>query len=251
MTELTEIVKYCDERTRLKEIKDFPGAHNGLQFANNGKVSKIGAAVDAGLTPFEMAVEAKIDFLITHHGMYWNGVQPVVDVEYRKTKLLIDSNLAVYASHLPLDAHPEIGNNALLAKAIGIQASGSFANYEGVDIGFMGTWNEGRESLKKALMKQFGSGIASIEFGSNEPEKICICTGSGASVMDEVKRTGADTLITGELKQHSYNIAQEQGLNLYACGHYATETFGVQALAAECAEKFNLPWEFIQTNCPL
>ena len=90
-----------------------------------------------------------------------------------------------------------------------------------------------------------------MEFGSKSPEKICVVTGSGATVVDYVKSTGADTLITGELKQHLYNQAQEEGLNLYACGHYATETYGVKALASEAAKKFGVKWEFIRTDCPL
>lgn len=251
MAPLEEIVQFCNDRTNAANVKDFPGAFNGLQFANNGSVTKIGAAVDSGLVPFQKAIEAKIDFLIVHHGMYWNGTQPVVETEYEKTKLLVDSNLAVYSSHLPLDAHPEIGNNALLAKKIGIQASGGFANYEGIDIGLLGTWSKSRSALKQALQDQFGDNIVSIEYGSESPTKVCVLTGSGASAVEEVKSTGADTLITGELKQHFFNVAQERQLNLYACGHYATETFGVRALAEECAEKFGLEWEFIGTECPL
>lgn len=251
MASLEEIVSFCDTRARAQEIKDFPGAFNGLQFANDGKVTKIGAAVDAGLVPFQKARAAGIDFLIVHHGMYWNGVQPVVDIEYKKNKLLIDANMAVYSCHLPLDAHSEIGNSALLAKAVGIQPSGSFASYEGADIGFVGTWTSDRKALKQALVEEFGSGITAMEFGSDTPSKICVCTGSGSSVIEEMKAADSDTLITGELKQHFFNIAQERELNLYMCGHYATETFGVKALASDCAAKFNLEWEFIETECPL
>ena len=251
MVPLSQIVEFCDRRSRAQEIRDFQGALNGLQFANDGFVSKIGAAVDAGLVPFQKAIEAKIDFLIVHHGMFWNGQKPIVGTEYQKIRALIEGNLAVYSCHLPLDAHPEIGNNALLAQRLGIQPAGTFASYEGTDIGFVGSWNSSRDALKASIRQVFGPRFAAMEFGSVEPTRVCIVTGSGASVIEKVLATGADTFITGELRQHHYNQAQELGLNVYACGHYATETFGVSALAAEAAKAFGLKWEFVKTDCPL
>lgn len=251
MAQLNDIVSYCDQRARTHEVKDFPEALNGLQFANNGNVSKIGAAVDSGLVPFQLAIEAGIELLIVHHGMFWNGARRVVDAEYAKYRSLVRGNLAVYACHLPLDAHLEIGNAALLANAIGATQSGTFLPYEGTDLGLVCEWTGNRESLNQSLKKTFGDRIAAIEFGSANPDKICIVTGSGNSVVDQVKATGADTLITGELKQHFFTIAQEENLNLYVCGHYATETFGVEALAKEAGREFGIPYQFIKTDCPL
>jgi len=251
MRSLDEIVSYCNERTRSQEIADFPGALNGLQFSNNGQISKIGAAVDAGLVPFKKAIDARIDLLVVHHGMFWNAPERIIGSEFEKIRTLIEGNLAVYSCHLPLDAHPEIGNSACLAKKIEAPASGSFLPYEGTDIGLVCDWGKSRDELKTALENEFSNGVASIEYGSSAPGKICIVTGSGNSVVDQIESTGSDTLITGELKQHFYNVAQERGLNLYACGHYATETFGVDALAKEVSSKFNLPYEFISTDCPL
>ncbi|MBC2604743.1 Nif3-like dinuclear metal center hexameric protein [Pelagicoccus albus] len=251
MIQLSELVAYCDQRARTHEVKDFSGALNGLQFANDGMVTKIGAAVDAGLVPFQKAVDAKIDFLIVHHGMFWMGQKHYVGPEYEKMKTLVNGNLAVYSCHLPLDAHREIGNNAILAKKLGIEATGSFLPYEGTDIGLLGSWKSSRADLRAALKALFGQNFSCMEFGSKEPRKICVLTGSGASAVEHIKSTGADTFVTGELRQHHFNYAQENGLNIYACGHYATETFGVAALAAEAAKKFGLKWEFIKTECPL
>lgn len=251
MAQLEDIVSFCDQRARTHEVVDFREALNGLQFSNNGGVSKIGAAVDSGLIPFKRAIEAGIELLIVHHGMFWNGSRRIVGSEYEKYKTLIDGNLAVYACHLPLDAHLEIGNAAGLATAIGASQQGTFLPYEGTDLGLVCDWPNDRDALRTSLQKTFGDRIASIEYGAANPEKICIVTGSGNSVVDHVKATGADTLITGELKQHFYTIAQEEGLNLYVCGHYATETFGVESLAKEAAAKFGIPYEFIKTNCPL
>ncbi|EDY80582.1 conserved hypothetical protein TIGR00486 [Verrucomicrobiia bacterium DG1235] len=251
MTLLQDIVSFCDQRANTHQVKDFSGALNGLQFANDGVVTKIGAAVDAGLVPFQKAVEAKIDFLIVHHGMFWSGAKRVVGSEYEKIRALVDGNLAVYSCHLPLDAHPEIGNNAILAKKLGIKPTSTFLPYEGTDIGYLGSWNSTRADLRAALKGLFGQKFSAMEFGSKTPERICVLTGSGASAIEYVKSTGADTFITGELRQNHYNYAQEAGLNVYACGHYATETFGISALAAEAAKKFGLKWEFVKTDCPL
>lgn len=251
MTQLQQLVDFCDKRARTHEVKDFTGSLNGLQFANNGTVTKIGAAVDAGLIPFQKAIEANIDFLIVHHGLFWSGAKRIVDSEYEKIKNLIDGNLAVYSCHLPLDAHPEIGNNALLAKALGIPSEGTFLPHEGTDIGLVGSWSQTRDEMKATIDKEFSGKFASMEFGSTEPKKICVLTGSGASAIEHVKATGADTFVTGELRQHHFNYAQEHNLNVYACGHYATETYAVKALAQEAAKAFNLQSEFIPTNCPL
>ncbi len=250
MASLKDIVAFCDERTRQKEFKDFNGAFNGLQVENDGTVSKIGASVDAGIEPFRLAREAGIDFLICHHGLFWNPPTPLTGSNFQKVKLAMDSNLAVYGSHLPLDAHPEIGNSAILAEQIDLDPIDSFLPYEGINIGLITrpktSWNHSREKLK-AL---FPDTYTAMEYGSVEPEAVAICTGSGASAVGNLP-SGINTLITGELRQHHFNMAQELALNLYPCGHYATEVFGVKALAAELAKAFNLDWVFVDTPCPL
>lgn len=250
MADLSEIVRFCDERVRRSEVADFPGSENGLQIENNGKVSMVGAAVDAGLVPFQKALAEGVDFLIVHHGLYWMPPVPLTRGAYRKIKLALDHNLAVYGAHLPLDGHPEIGNNVLLAKALGLEPGGTFLPYEGTDIGLL-TAGLSREELRGRLQKEFPAGFTAIEHGSESPETIAILTGSGQSAVSALRASGADTLITGELKQHHFNMAQELGLNLYCCGHYATEVYGVKALAAEVAAKFGLEWTFLDTACPL
>jgi dinuclear metal center YbgI/SA1388 family protein len=252
MPTLSEIVAFCDTRTRQAEIKDFPGAYNGLQIENNGAVTKIGAAVDAGQVPFEQALAAGVDFLICHHGLYWTAPIPLTGSRYKKVKTAFDGNLALYSSHLPLDCHPEIGNNALLAKALGLSKIDGFAHFEGNDIATITAGPEGgRHELSSKLKALFPDTYQAIEYGSDQPQRIAILTGSGQSVVDQLRANHIDTLITGELRQHHFNMAQELGLNLYPCGHYATEVFGVQALAQEIADKFGLEWTFIKTPCLL
>jgi dinuclear metal center YbgI/SA1388 family protein len=250
MASLTEIVAYCHDRLDLPDFPDYPGALNGLQMANNGTVTRIGAAVDAGLEPFRRAAAAKVDFLIVHHGMFWEPPRPWTGVIRDKLTLLIESNLAVFGAHLPLDAHPEIGNNVLLAEKLGLKPARSFFPFEGRNIGWIAAHDRPRRELGQKLETLFPRVVA-IECGSDRPREIAIVTGGGGGAIDELAHAGVDTLITGELREHHFNVAQEARLNLYACGHYATEVFGVCALAEELAKQFSLPWEFVPTETPL
>ena len=250
MATLQELVDYCDQRTRRAAFKDAPGAFNGLQVANNGRVTKIGAAVDAGVVPFQKAVAVGIDFLLVHHGMYWDMPRPLTGPAYERVSTLIKGNCALYSNHLPLDGHPEIGNNALLARQLDLASPRPFLVRDGEAIGCIAAHKETRAELKARLEKLYPRVIA-IEFGSERPAAVAFCSGGGNSAMPELLREGVDTLVTGELREEWFNFAQEQKLNLYLCGHYATEVHGVKALAAELSAKFGLPWEFIATENPL
>ncbi|MGA3007526.1 MAG: Nif3-like dinuclear metal center hexameric protein [Opitutaceae bacterium] len=247
---LQELVDYCDQRTRRAVFKDAPGAFNGLQVANDGRVAKIGAAVDAGVVPFQKAVAAGVDFLIVHHGMYWDMPRPLTGSAYERVAALIRGNCALYSNHLPLDAHPEIGNNAILARQLGLTPARGFLPREGENIGLVATGAPDRAGLR-AKLEKFYPRVVALEFGSARPEHVALCSGSGNSAVPELAREGVDTMVTGELREEWFNVAQEQRLNLYLCGHYATEVHGVKALAAELGAKFGLPWEFIATENPL
>lgn len=250
MASLDELVAFCDARTRLTSYTDAPGAWNGLQVANNGRVTKIGAAVDSGRTPFAAAAAAGVDFLIVHHGMYWDMPQRITGHVHARLKTLFDANCALYSNHLPLDGHAEIGNNALLAKQLGLSPDQPFMEYEGEAVGCSAPWTGSRDELAAALASHY-SRVVPITCGSDRPARIAFCSGSGNSAMKELVATGIDTLVTGELREEWYNYAEENGLNVFLCGHYATEVHAVQALAAEAAAKFDLPWEFIPSVNPL
>jgi len=247
---LDDLVLYCDQRTRRAAFKDAPAAFNGLQVANNGRVTKIGAAVDAGATPFRKAVAAGVDFLIVHHGMYWDMPRPLTGGVYERVATLIRGNCALYSNHLPLDGHPEIGNNALLAAQLGLKRSRPFLVREGEAIGCISETRIERATLRGKLEKLYPRVVA-IECGLRTPRAVAFCSGSGNSAVPELMAAGVDTLVTGELREECFNRAQEEKLNLYCCGHYATEVHAVKALAAELAKKFKLPWEFIATENPL
>ena len=250
MASLKELVAYCDERMAQKTVVDFPGAVNGLQFENSGRVGKIGAAVDAGLRVFEEAARRGIDFLIVHHGMFWQAQHPVSGTVYKKFKTCFESNLAVYGCHLPLDAHREIGNNAVLARKLGLDVLEWGLEFNGTAFAAI-CKGIPRMELVSRLKALFPKTFKSVEFGSENPERIAILSGSGNAAMPSLKQLGCDTLITGEIKEENFVKAQDENYNLYPCGHYATEGFGVSALAAELSEKFSLPWEFLEFENPL
>jgi len=248
MPSLSELVDYCDQRTRRAEFKDAPGAFNGLQVANRGTVTKIGAAVDAGVEPFRRAVAEGVDFLIVHHGMYWDMPRPLTGAAYERVATLIEADCALYSNHLPLDAHPQLGNNALLAAQLGLSPARGFLPNYGGPIGVIAAGGVPRAELRRRLESHYRRVIA-LEFGPEIPAEVAVCSGSGNSALAGLG--GVTTLVTGELREEQFNRAQEEKLNVYLCGHYATEVHGVKALAAELAEKFGLPWTFIATENPL
>lgn len=250
MVALGEIIAFCDDETHQLSIKDFSPAYNGLQVQNSGEVSLIGAAVDANLETFKRAKAMGVDFLIVHHGLFWDEIKPLTGIAFEKVAYLIKQNIALYSSHLPLDAHEKIGNNVLIAKELNLTLQGRFLPYEGKDIGVIALNKKDRKSLRLDVEKQFSRCIA-IEYGSENPGRVGIVSGSSNLPISELKANGIDTLITGELKQRYFSLAQDEKLNLYLCGHYATEVFGVKSLAELVSKKFGVKWKFIESECPL
>lgn len=242
---LNETVQYLDGILRTREVGDYPQAHNGLQVENSGSISRIGAAVDASEAVIREAVEARVDFLIVHHGLFWSGVQRVTGAVYRKTRLLMEADMAVYSSHLPLDIHPEIGNNALLAAAIGLHNGTPFFESAGQPVGLCFDVEISREVLRDQLERAVGSAVHMAPGGPVLARKIGIVTGGAGGDIAKAAATGIDTFITGEGPHWSYTAAEELGVNLFYAGHYATETFGVKALAELLSRKLALPWQFI------
>ncbi len=252
MVDLTTLLNYCQERLRVDHIADFPGAHNGLQVEREGPIQHIGAAVDASTPSIEKAIAAGIDLLIVHHGLFWTPLTALRSSQYQKFKCLLQHNLAVLSYHLPLDAHPELGNNAYIAKALGLEdPTWSFSYHNTPLVPIFKEHSHTQKSLQTALAALFGKTITAIEYGPENLGTIAICSGSGSSAVQEMQALGVQTLITGELRQSCFSTAQEEGLNLYACGHYATETFGVRALGEELAQRYGLRFSFIENPCPL
>lgn len=245
MADLVKLTEYLDRRLKIKEVADWSNAFNGLQIENGGAVKKIGAAVDACEFTIRAAVKQGIDFLIVHHGIMWSGAQTVTGPQFRKIKTALDNGLAVYGAHLPLDLHPVVGNNALLCKALGFKRTEPFFFEKGQFIGLKTAVAVDRDALLKRLEKALGSPVKSCPGGPRKTRRIGVVTGGAGAEVFKAAAEGVDTFITGEGPHWSYTAAEELGVNILYGGHYATETFGVKAIAAEVARRFKLPWEFI------
>lgn len=245
MAALIDVVRYSDAYLRTASIGDWPNALNGLQVENSGAVQKIGAAVDASTRTFAAAAEAGVDLLILHHGLFWSGVQPITGAYACQLRLLFEKDIAVYSAHLPLDLHASIGNNAQLAAALGFEETEPFFETKGQPIGVKVRASVAREELHARLERSLGEPVRMFAFGPAETRSIGIVTGGAGGEVYAVAREGVDTFITGEAPHSAAVAAEEAGINLLLGGHYATETFGVKALAAHLAQRFHLPWEFI------
>jgi dinuclear metal center YbgI/SA1388 family protein len=245
MTPLADLVAFLDRELRIAEIADYPGAVNGLQLTNGGAVQRIVAAVDASLPVIEAAAAGGPGLLVVHHGMFWQGTQPITGPVYRKLKIAMDAGLAIYSAHLPLDIHPGWGNNILLAKAIGLIDPQPFFDWKGMHLGLRGGWHGSRAGLAQALGDAVGGRVHVCPGGPERVSSIGLITGGAGSEVAKAAASGIDTFISGEGPHWSHPLALELGVNLLLGGHYATETFGVRALSAALGEKFGLPSSFI------
>lgn len=245
MASLAAIVRHCDTLLSTAAFEDFPGASNGLQVENRGSVSKIAAAVDASLATVKLAAAGGADLLLVHHGLFWGPSHPWTGSRYRLIQELLDKNLAVYSSHLPLDAHPKLGNNAQLCHALGFKASKPFFFDHGCYIGLRTTTRVTRQSLAKRLAKAVGSQVCVLPGGPEECRRIGVVTGGAGAELAKAAKEGVDTFITGEGPHWTFALAEETGINVLYAGHYATEVFGVKALAAHLSKRYRVPWIFV------
>jgi dinuclear metal center YbgI/SA1388 family protein len=226
-------------------------SHNGLQIANKGSVTSIAVGVDASLRFLQAAHEQGADFVICHHGLSWaDSLKRITELNYDLVSFAITHNIAVYASHLPLDAHPLYGNNVQLAKMLKLGQVKPAFFYHGNTIGVIGT-------LPKALAftdfcKRIGHQITShyqaLAFGPKIVKRIGIVSGGGADMIAESKALGVDVFLTGEPSLQGYNLAENLKINAIFAGHYATELTGVRALANLVTRKLRLPSTVIDFN---
>ena len=242
---LAAIVKHCDALLHTAAIGDYDGAINGLQVENSGRVTRIAATVDASLATVKLAIKAKSDLLIVHHGLFWSPAHPWTGKKHELIRALIENNIAIYSSHLPLDAHPKLGNNALLCAALGLKNLRQFFSSHGQTIGFQAVTNISRDELASRLARATGTKPKMIPAGPKICRRIGVVTGGAGGDLKTAAAEGVDTFITGEGPHWTYALAEELGINVFYGGHYATETFGVKALAVHLSKKFRLPWTFL------
>jgi dinuclear metal center YbgI/SA1388 family protein len=249
--ELSAVAAHLETLLSISTTPDYPPALNGVQVGHRGPVTRIAAAVDASRRTIHMAAEAKANLLVVHHGLFWNGLQPVRGPYEERLRALFAHDIAVYSAHLPLDAHATFGNSALLAKELGLVSTAPFARYQTIHCGVRGTADEATTQLVErvrawAAPHDHHTVWSRIPSG-HRTRQWAICSGSGAQAetLREAYELGVDTLIVGEGPHWSAVEAEERGLVIVYAGHYATETLGVRALAAHLGERFDVPWTFL------
>ena len=251
MTTLMRIANELDSLLRTADIPDYPQAINGVQVETQADIVKVAAAVDLRERTIRSALEAGAILLLVHHGLFWGGLQPLRGPYYRRIHALLAAGMGLYSSHLPLDAHPEIGNNTLLARELGLTSTAGFARYQTIDIGVRGDADIATSELVARAgtdARRWGGTVRTSPLDpSRATKRWAICTGAGASAdtLREAIEHGIDTLIVGEGPHWTAVDADEMGIVIIYTGHYATETFGVRALADHVARTFDLPTVFI------
>lgn len=252
MTSLETIVSFLDRELNIKAFAD--DSHNGLQVGNSGRISRICVGVDASLAFCEKAAKRKADMVICHHGLSWgDSLKRITGLNYRRLKFLMDNDIALFACHLPLDAHPRHGNNAQICKAFGLRRLKPFGFYHGLPIGFSGALPKAMPytAFKARAQRVFGNTIATMDFGKSMIRTVAVVSGGAAAQIDEAGQKGIDAYISGEPKLMAYHLAQEYGINAIFAGHYATEVFGVKALARLLASRFRVKTEFLDMGIRL
>ncbi|WP_136600951.1 Nif3-like dinuclear metal center hexameric protein [Salinigranum halophilum] len=248
--ELSELVARYDETLRTEAYADIDASANGLQVDRDAReVDHVAVAVDAAAATIDEAATAGADVLVTHHGLSWGGIERVTGRAYDRIARLVDADVALYVSHLPLDGHQQLGNAAGVAEFLDVREREPFATMGGEPIGQRGTLStpKSAQRLKEELdeLPQGAGETRLLPFGPEEASEVAIVTGSGVDFLDDALAAGVDTLVTGEGKQQVYHQARESGVNVLLAGHYATETFGVRALAA-LADDWGLETTYVE-----
>lgn len=242
---LQTIAQYCDRILDIRRFTDWPGAVNGLQVENRGRVTRIAAAVDGTLATVRLAAAAGANLLVVHHGLFWSPSHPWTGKRYELLRLLLENDMAVYSSHLPLDAHPKLGNNVQLARALRLKHLKPFFLEKERLIGWRGERRLSVAELEQCLERSLGAKPKLLPGGPQLCHKIGIVTGGAGDQLARAAKEGIDTFITGEGPHWTYALAEDAGINVFYGGHYATETFGVKALAEDLAHRFKIAWVFI------
>ncbi len=241
-----ELITYLDDYLRVKEIED--DSQNGLQVEGPDEVTMVAFAVDGCQAACEQAVAAGAQLLIVHHGRFWDKPLRLVGPIFQRVKTLIEGDCGLYAVHLPLDIHPEVGNNAELVRVLGLKDSRTFGEYHGSQVGMGGELDPPLplDALVERLTQAVGAPpVRVLAHGPAEASQVGCVSGGAAFLMDQVADAGFDTFITGETSHTFFHQAAEWGLNVVYGGHYATETLGVKALARHLEEKFGLATSFL------
>lgn len=240
-----DLLAYLDTYLDIPNIADY--GPQGLQVeADKINIKRIALAVDTSPATIQAAASWQADILLVHHGIFWGGAERIVGPFGRRIKMLIQNDIHLYAAHLSLDAHPEVGNNAVLAKLFGVTVESWWGDAKGTQIGVLGSLAEPIEvgALQTAVNTQLATTSQLLAHGPAKVQKIAIISGFGAGKIAEAKALGADLFLTGETSHSHYWGAEDYGLNVLYAGHYATETVGVKALGEHLSQRFDIETKF-------
>jgi dinuclear metal center YbgI/SA1388 family protein len=243
--EREELINYLNRYLRIEELEDY--GPQGLQVdSGNRTIKRVALAVDTAPAAIQAAAVWRADMLLVHHGILWRDVQPLTGAIGQRVRLLIQNGINLYAAHLALDAHPEIGNNAILAQLLGLEVTNWWCAPKGTPIGIVGTFKEAvsLDSVVQRVERELEITANVLNEGPEMVEKVAIVSGFGADDVKEAKSVGADTYLTGETSHTHYWAAADYKINIIYAGHYATETVGVKALGQHLEQEFGLEVRF-------
>ena len=252
MTKLQDIIQWCDQTLKSSEFKDY--APNGLQIEGKTEVRKILAAVTASQDAIDAAIRENADLLLVHHGYFWKGeAYPITGMRGKRIKSLIQQDISLVGYHLPLDSHPTLGNNAAISDLLELQNIEALDPTERHPIGNIGYLKSAMspEAFKAFVSERLGFDAIHLPCDKSTIQKVGFCTGGAQDYISKAALQNCDAYISGEVSERTFYEAAELGVHYYACGHHATEKYGVQRLAKAISEQFNIEYSYFELNNPI
>jgi dinuclear metal center YbgI/SA1388 family protein len=252
MAQLQDILQWCDQTLLSSEFKDY--APNGLQIEGKADVKKIVCAVTASLDAIDAAIEAQADLLLVHHGYFWKGEPaPITGMRGARIKKLIQHDISLVGYHLPLDAHPSLGNNAAIAELLELENIQALNPNDRHPIGNIGYLKQAvsAEAFKQQLSDVFNREIIHLPSTTEKIQKIGFCTGAAQDFITQAAEQGCDAYISGEVSERTFYEARELNVHYFACGHHATERYGVQRLAQALSKQFDVEAIYYEQGNPI
>ncbi|MCJ8160091.1 Nif3-like dinuclear metal center hexameric protein [Acinetobacter zhairhuonensis] len=252
MAALQEILQWCNDTLKTPEFKDY--APNGLQIEGKAEVKKILCAVTASQDAIDAAIAQQADLLLVHHGYFWKGEPyPITGMRGKRIKALIQNDISLAAYHLPLDSHPTLGNNAAIADILELEIFEALDASERHPIGNIGYLKQALspEEFKAMLTERLGFQTIHLPADKQTIQKVGFCTGAAQDFISKAAEQNCDAYISGEVSERTYYEAKELNVHYYACGHHATERYGVQRLGQAISEQFNLEYSYFELNNPI
>ncbi|WP_374527860.1 Nif3-like dinuclear metal center hexameric protein [Acinetobacter sp.] len=252
MAALQEILQWCNDTLKTPEFKDY--APNGLQIEGKAEVKKILCAVTASQDAIDAAIAQQADLLLVHHGYFWKGEPyPITGMRGKRIKALIQNDISLVAYHLPLDSHPTLGNNAAIADILELEIFEALDASERHPIGNIGYLKQALspEAFKQLLTERLGFETIHLPAQKASIQKVGFCTGAAQDFISKAAEQNCDAYISGEVSERTYYEAKELDVHYFACGHHATERYGVQRLGKAISEQFNLEYSYFELNNPI